>query len=172
MIGTIRKHSKWMWGIVITATIGSFLYWGSGNPTGGDGNYSGRDSVGEIQGRPVTRQEYSESMREMDLRFFFSSGSWPDSETARRGFDPQRESFFRVLLLRKAEQLQIHASLDATAKAANELLRGMSRGAPVPLAEFVSKLLAPRGLTGADFERYIHNEIIITTVTAFKGSIS
>ena len=102
MIGTIRKHSKWMWGVIITATIGSFLYWGANTRGGGNANYSGRDSVGEIQGRPVTRQEYSDAMREMDLRFYFSSGSWPDSETARRGFDSQRESFFRVLQIGRA----------------------------------------------------------------------
>ena len=28
MIGTIRKHSKWLWWIIAGLTVVSFVYWG------------------------------------------------------------------------------------------------------------------------------------------------
>jgi hypothetical protein len=160
MIGTIRKHSTWLWGIVITATVISFVYWGS--YTGG-GNYgAGADQLGSIMDRPVTRQEFNDAFREMQLRYFFSSGQWFDGDVQRSGFDPTRETYFRLLLLRKAKQVQIHVSLEATARTASELLRQLSGGSPVPLSEFVKQVLAPRQLTGADFERYVRNEMTIS----------
>ena len=38
MIGTIRKHSKWLWAVIITATIISFVYWGAGSSQVGSGS--------------------------------------------------------------------------------------------------------------------------------------
>jgi len=168
MIGTIRKHSTWMWGIIITGTIISFVYWGS--TPGSRGGAGGPDNYGTIYDQTIPRKEFVDTYREMELRHFFSTGEWPGSNDARNGFDPNRETYFRILLLRKAGQLEIHVSLDAIAKAAHEMLRGMNRGNPVPLAEFVRQVLAPRGLTGADLERYLRHELAIQQLLGLAGA--
>jgi len=166
MIGTIRKHSTWMWGITITAVIISFVWMGA--YTGS--NQGGPVNRGTIYDRNVTDREFVQTYREMEMRYFFSSGEWPGSDATRQGFDPQRETYFRILLLRKAEQLGVHVSLDAVAKAANEMLRSMNRGNAVPMAEFVRQVLAPRGLTGADFERYLRHEIAVQQLLGMAGA--
>jgi hypothetical protein len=169
MIGTIRKHSTWMWGIIITATVISFVYWGS-YTGGGGGGYQGGGNYGVILGQPIQRQEFVNTYREMEMRYRFSTGDWPGNDAMRSGFDPDRETYFRLLLLRKAAQLDIHASLDSVAKAANDMLRNANNGAPVSVGEFVKQALAPRGLTAADFERYLRHELIIQQLLSLAGS--
>lgn len=169
MIGTIRKHSKLLWGIVITAVIISFVWWGA-NPGGGSGNAGMTGNVGIIYGRPVPQKEYGSAYREMEIRYFFTNFEWPGNDATRRGFDPTRETFYRILLLRKADALEIHAGLDATAKSANEHLRRMNGGNPFALSEFLTRVLTPRGLTGADFERTIRNDLRIQQVLSMAGS--
>ena len=51
MIGTMRKHSTWLWSIIIVVVIFTFVIWGT-NPGshqggGGDGQY------GQILGKPM-----------------------------------------------------------------------------------------------------------------------
>jgi hypothetical protein len=60
MIGTIRKHSKWLWLIIIVATVISFVYWGAGPSRMGGGN-DGRVASGDfgsISGHKVTQQAF------------------------------------------------------------------------------------------------------------------
>src|SRR5688572_12215037 len=167
MIGTIRKHSTWLWGIVITGTIISFVYWGS--MPGGGGAGGGPDSYGTIYDRNIPRREFVDAYREMEMRYFFSSGGeWPGSDAARRGFDPNRETYFRILLLRKAAQLEIHVSLDAVATAAKQMLGAANN--PAALTEFVTKVLQPRGLTAADLERYLRHELVIQQLLGMAGA--
>lgn len=170
MIGTIRKHSNWMWGIIITATVISFLYWGSYTRSGGYSGSGPSANLGIIYGQPISRTEYVQTYKEMEMRYFFSSGEWPGNDALRTGFDPNRETYFRILLLRKAAQLDIHASLESTAKAANQMLSGANRGSGVALSDFVKQVLAPRGLTGADFERYMRNELVMQQLLSLAGA--
>ena len=61
MIGTIRKHSKWLWLIIITATIISFVFWGAG-PSRMDNGNGGRAAgdYGSIYGKKITADAYRE----------------------------------------------------------------------------------------------------------------
>ena len=67
MIGTIRKHSKWLWWIIAGLTVVSFVYWGvapsqrnaSGTRISGD--------YGTLYGHKITQQEFINARSEFYL---------------------------------------------------------------------------------------------------------
>src|SRR5208282_4032333 len=105
MIGTIRKHSKWLWVVIITLTVISFIYWGAApsgvNRNGGraGGNY------GTISGKKVTQQEYVQAVNEFKLFYLFHYGTWPDKQAKITEADIERETYLRLFLLQKASDL-------------------------------------------------------------------
>src|SRR5437899_10873584 len=102
MFGTIRKHQTWLWALIITAIIISFVwYFGA---TSKINNERRRDfNVGSINGERITQQDYVSAMREVDLQFFFfrSAGNWPTDEAKRSGWDQEREVYQLLLLIQK-----------------------------------------------------------------------
>src|SRR6476659_10226796 len=107
MFGTIRKHQTWLWAVIITLTIISFVVFFSPysklNPGQG-----GPANLGSINGVPLTPEEFSRTEREVFLRYFFMSGSFPNEETRKSGFDSIRETYLRLLLIHKQKDLNIH----------------------------------------------------------------
>ena len=157
MIGTIRKHSKWLWLVIIAATVVSFVIYFSPNQRfsdrgGGPGNY------GTMNGKTITREQFLQAMREVELRYYFNNQEWPDAATKRTGFDLERETYFRLLLIQKQEELGIQVNSEAVAKIAAAMLRSKNRGNPVPLEAFEKQVLNPHGLTLADFEHFIRHD--------------
>lgn len=56
MIGSIRKHSNWLWAIIVTAVIASFLIWSDAR--GGRSTFDlGGADFGKLYGRPITRDQ-------------------------------------------------------------------------------------------------------------------
>lgn len=166
MIGTIRKHSKWLWAIIIAATVICFVVYFSPYQRvsrGGPANF------GRIYGRPVTRDDYLDAQREAELQFFFRYGTWPEAEARRAGYDVERETYFRLLLIRKQEDLGIHVGPEAVARVAANLLRSLGRGQAVPLDVFVKQVLHRRGMTAEDFERFIRHDLGIQQLAAVAG---
>src|SRR5690349_4859568 len=117
MIGTIRKHQTWLWAVIITATIISFV-WYFGPQSKLSPGRSSSANLGSIDGAKLTPEEYSEAAREVELRYFFMSGSFPTEETRRSGFDANRETYYRLLLIHKQDELGIHVSSDLVAQTA------------------------------------------------------
>jgi len=75
MFGTIRKHQKWLWAVIITLTIISFVIFFSpyskmNSGVRRSGNY------GSINGQRVTDQDYINAYREVDLAHFLMTGRW------------------------------------------------------------------------------------------------
>ena len=59
MIGTIRKHSKWLWWFIAGLTIISFIYWGSAPATrNSGGGEAGRAIWVRSTDRKVTPDAY------------------------------------------------------------------------------------------------------------------
>ena len=56
MIGTIRKHSGWLWAVIIAATIISFVFWGTNQSRMGSGGGSG-GNFGSVYGKKITSDE-------------------------------------------------------------------------------------------------------------------
>lgn len=167
MFGTFRKHSQVLWWIIICAIIVTFVIWGSQTSrTGGD---SGSGSFGRINGENITLNRFLDAQREVYLMYFFSSGSWPDKGRTVAGFDVQRETYFRLLLVQKQEEMGVHVSEEAVAKVASERLRAINRGNPVPPEVFATQVLAPQGLSLADLERYLRHELGVQQLASVLG---
>jgi peptidyl-prolyl cis-trans isomerase D len=163
MIGTIRKHSKVLWIIIITVVIVSFVVFFSPytrtSRGGGEGNY------GMINGQRVTRDDYAHAQREVYLRYFFSIGQWPQLDNDQA----MRETYFRLMLIRKLEDLGIHISSESVAKAAADLLKAFNRGKPLPLDVFEREILAKQNLNADDFARFIQHDLGIQQLSSVLG---
>ena len=168
MIGTIRKHSTVLWIFIITIVIITFVFWGSNTSSVNDRS-RGDVNLGRINGEVVQLDDYRSAMREVYLLFFLSYGEWPDDNAKRMGFDVERETYFRLLMLQKLKQEKIHVADETVAKVAAELLRAMNRGQAASIAMFEQNVLKPRGLTALDFERYLRNYLGIQQLMTANG---
>ncbi len=170
MIGTIRKHSKWLWLIIIVATVISFIYWGAGpSRLGGGGGEGGRATgdFGTIYGHKITEQALAEARNGFYILYWFQSrGEWPDRNPNITEAVLQQEIYRRLMLKLKAQQLGIHVSDDAVVTVADDLLRSdllrsLSRdGRIVTLADFEKQILLPKGLTAQDFENFARQTLV------------
>jgi hypothetical protein len=157
MIGTIRKHQQWLWAVIITLTIISFVIFFSpysrvnsgAVPTGG---------YGSIYGKKVTAQDYANALREVNLHFLFMNRRWPDEDRKESRFDPEREAYQWLLLLQKQEQLGIHVGADVAAQMAQQMVRSFARSPDAAVPAFI-QLIGQRGYGVADLERYVRHFI-------------
>src|SRR5262245_11960931 len=98
MFGTIRKHQTWLWAIIITLTIISFVIFFSPYTKMDYGRR--RADYGSINGEKVTEEQFAQAWREVQLRYFFMSGGrWADEDAKKMGFDAERESYQWLLLV-------------------------------------------------------------------------
>src|SRR3954447_7830512 len=98
MFGTIRRHQKWLWIVISTVTIVSFVAFFSPQRRRQAGWTGSRDQVGSINGRPVYREEYASAYREAELRYLFSYGDWPGNDNmSRQSGVMEREARNRML---------------------------------------------------------------------------
>ena len=166
MFGTIRKHQTWLWAIIIVVIVISFVIYFNPSSQFDSGGVVRAGDFGTIGDEKITLDKFGAAQREIYLRFFTSYGDWPDKDSRNSGFDVERETFYRLLLLHKIKEQGIHVSTAVVAQHANEVLRSLGGGEPVPLSELVTRKLSERGLTAADFERFIRNEIAIQELAA------
>lgn len=165
MIGTIRKHSTWLWVIIIVVVIIAFVFWGAGPP-----GESGRYNFGSIAGQKVSREDMFRTQREIYLRFFFNNGRWPDHRVSEEDID--RETYYRLFLIRRMREMEIHVSPAVAAQTANDILRSVT-GQPMTLEAFENQILRPNA-NADDFERFIRHEIGIQqliSVVAMSGKL-
>src|SRR5208283_4290268 len=101
MIGTIRRHSGWLWGIIITATIISFVFWGAGPSRIGGGGGRMSNDYGTIYGRKITLQDYVEGRNEYYIFYRMHYNEWPDKNPNLSRDDLEREIYIRLLLNQK-----------------------------------------------------------------------
>jgi len=82
MLAHIRRHQRWLWAVIATLTIISFVYFldpSTGRRGGGRSIFSGEPSdYGYFNGRAITAEEYEQMKQEARLEYLFSSGRWPE----------------------------------------------------------------------------------------------
>ena len=168
MIGTIRKHQTWLWAVIVTATIVSFVMFFS--PTSRYNNGGGRSSgnFGAIDGERISETEYFNTVREVYLRHFFSTGEWPDRMADKSNFDEQRETYQWLFIIRKLDQYNIHVDTASVAKEADYITRQFTRGQAVPLDEFAQKVLQSHADVD-DFERYLRHDLGLRQLISVIG---
>src|SRR5208283_2397100 len=151
-------------GVIITATVISFIYWGAG-PSRMGGGSDGRAASGDfgsIYGHKVTQQAFVDARNNFYLFYWFRFGEWPNKNQNFPEADLDREIYIRLMLDQKADDLGIHVSIKEAAEAGAELLRSLGRnGQAVPLSEFVKQVLQPNGLTAGDFENFVRQTIVM-----------
>src|SRR5438128_10220974 len=127
MIGTIRKHQTWLWAVIITATIISFV-WYFGPSSRLNNERRGAANFGSINGERITQEDYMNGLREVELQFFFfqSRGNWPTEEAKRMGWDQQQEIYKLLLLIQKQRQMGIHISSEIAAQTGRNLLNQLA----------------------------------------------
>jgi SurA N-terminal domain len=175
MIGTIRKHSKWLWGIIATLTIISFLWWGAAPASRNSGGGRAGD-LGSIAGRKVTPDEYAQAERDVYIYHWLSTRQWPDRDPNVTPQDLRREVYFRLMLLQEGRNLGIYVSDDAVATAAKVILSAPVlvqalgvNGQSVPLNIFVKGVLQQRGFDAGHFEDFVRNDVIIDQLRQVMG---
>ncbi len=175
MIGTIRKHSGWLWGIIIIATVISFLFWGAAPATRNSGG-GGEGNLGSIAGRKVTPAAYIGVEHEVYIYHWLRFHQWPDRDPNYSEADLRRDVYVRLMLIQRGEDLGIRIGDDVVATMANQVLSSPNlaqalgiNGQSVPLDGFVKAILQPKGMDAGDFENLVRHDMIIDQLHQAMG---
>jgi hypothetical protein len=167
MIGTIRKHSKLLWGITIPVMIIALFFFFT--PQGKNGG-GGTINLGTINGKTVTPAAYQGAVNEFRLFYLFHYGVFPDKKSSVTDTDLEREAYIRLLLAQKADELGIHVGVDAVAAYAGQMIRSLGRnGQTITLDEFTKQVLTPNRLTVMDFENFVRHDLCIQQLVQTMG---
>ena len=167
MFGTIRRHQTWLWAVIITLTVISFvIYFSPYSRMNSGGGRRGPANLGSINGERVTEEQLANAQREMLLQYFFRNGRWPDEAT----MDQLRQEAYKwLLMIQKQEQMGIHVSDADAAETAKRLLIPFEQRGPIPVLDFVQQVLEPRGLQLADLERFCRHYLGIQELMSTVG---
>jgi hypothetical protein len=172
MFGTIRKHQKWLWLVIIAFTVISFVVYFSPYQRLSRGLGGRAVNFGTINGERVTPESYREAQADVFLLYRLTRGDWPDKDaTAKRmGFDGQRETYYRLLLIQKLNELNVQVGDKAVGRLATDFLQSIGRGGgAVSLGDFERQVLQERGMTADDFERFLRHELGIQQLISVAG---
>lgn len=171
MFATIRKHQSWLFAFIIAAVIVSFVIYFT--PTAGSGRRGSltRASFGTIDGKVITRKMFMEAYTEAHLSFFLRYGTWPDKSAAQFGFNSDKETRSRLLLIQKLKELNFRADQAAVAQwIVDHFTNPKQPGSAVAIYEgFVKVELRRRGILEGDFQRFIGHELGINHLAALAG---
>ncbi len=160
MIGTIRKHNKLLWMIIVPATILSFLWYFLPNSKYGvgGGRTPSAGNLGSIFDEPVTYEELQAAKQESRVLFRLNYQQWPDTEEQRKELVQIAQQ--RLLLNAELEQFHIKVTADAAARYTRQLL-GIKPEDNVPadkIYEELVKLAHEGSLTVDDFDRFARHQ--------------
>lgn len=170
MIGTIRKHSTWLWLIIIAATIVSFVvFFTPTSSTGGGGG--GPQTYGMMNGRPIPVEDYRAAALEAQLGFFVRYGVFPgDVDAARTGFDLERETRNRLVILAQLDELNIEVDDKSVA---DWIVRNFASpdqpGTARANYEQMIERLRQRSISAEQFSGYIRHEIGVAHMLSVVG---
>jgi SurA N-terminal domain len=165
MFGTIRKHQSWLWFIIIGVMVIGMITWQ--NSLGKSGNGQRGGNFGAIDGHVITETEFRNAESEATLQYLVRTHEWPDN-AAHSNFDLNRETYYRLFLIQKLEQYNIHTDNDTVAQFANIILRQFGNGQAIPLDALLEQL-KPHGITADDFQRFLEHYLSIQQLASVVG---
>ena len=169
MFGTFRKHQTWLWAVIITVIIFSFVIYFSPYSKMNDSRH-GPVNLGSINGDRISEQQFINARNEIYLRTFFSNGRWPDEEARKQSGQVERETYQWLLMVQKQERLGIHVSDDVAAQVAKGMLSSLQRAGVIPSGEvFLGQILPSAGLKLDDFERFVRHYMGMQELIATVG---
>lgn len=165
MFGTIRKHQTWLWAIIITVIIISFVIFFSPYSKMNDSR-RGPANYGSINGQRISEQDFANAWHEVELRTFLMNGRWPDDREKK---NMEEEAFKWLLLVQKLNNQGIHVGDEAAAQTARGMLVQLQRAGVSSPEFFVKQVLQPRNMDIADFERFVRHYLGIQELIAAVG---
>jgi hypothetical protein len=175
MFASIRRHQKWLWGVIVTLTIISFVILmdpSYGTRRGGGSGTDLKSVVGEINDRKITLEELLQTRDEAHLRFKLYTGQWPgQDESTRQMFDIDREVQERLVLLEKLRELRVALSDEAAADWITAAFRDRETGKynPETYRRIVQGELAKVGVTEEKFRQFARHEAGIQHLISLAG---
>lgn len=164
MFGTFRKHSQFLWWIIIAGTIVSFvIFFNPSSKLGGGGGDSVRsgETGASIEGRAIGVDEFNDAVREEMIFYFLQHGEWATQEKLRQqNYQIDQRAYQRIALNQKAKDLGINPTAKAAARMVEEMF-GAREGQTVSaddLAKFEQRNLIPNHLTLEDFARFARHQ--------------
>jgi hypothetical protein len=134
---------------------------GSGPSRTGGGGSSGGD-YGSIYGHKIMPNAFRDAEAEVYLNYYLRTGAWPGKSPNISQKDLDEQIYMRLMLVQKAEDLDIHITDAAAATVASEILRSFGRnGQAVSMDLFEKQVLQPGKLTVEDFKNYIRHDLAI-----------
>ena len=113
MFVKFREYQKVLWFIIILALVPGLVFvFSSLSGMSKSGSMFSGDSIkdyGSINGRSISREEFIEALEEASLRYFFNYGNWPEKND-RTGYNIERETYTRLLLIEKQKEFGIKVS--------------------------------------------------------------
>ena len=158
MIGTIRKHQQWLWAIIITLTIASFVIFMGGR--GGQNGAGSRDvNFGSIGGEKVSKDDYINARNEALLEVLFTTRQPFKGQSEQERMDLERRIYVRLLIIKKEEEFGVSVTSEKAGQFATRLIQQFGSGGAVTPEDFRKYVLEPQGLTFADLDRFMRHEI-------------
>jgi hypothetical protein len=168
MFGTIRKHQTWLWVVIITVIVISFVIYFSPYSRLND-TRRGPVNLGSINGERISEEQFVNARNEVYLRSFCLTGRWPDEE-ARRGGQIERDTYQWLLMIQKQRQLGIHVSSEVASQVAKGMLASLQHARIISSPEaFLQQLLPRNGFKIEDFERFVRHYLGVQELVAAVG---
>jgi hypothetical protein len=169
MFGTFRKHQTWLWAVIITVIIFSFVIYFSPYSRMNDSR-RGPANLGSINGERISEQQYVNARNEVFLRTYFTTGRWPDEEARKQSGQVEREIYQWLLMIQKQQRMSIHVSDAAAAQVARGMLGSLQRAGIIPSPEvFLAQVLPAAGFKLDDFERFVRHYLGMQELVSAVG---
>jgi len=158
MFGTIRKHQQWLWVVIITAVIISFVVYFTPNQGPGNGN-RGNQQLGTIDGKSVDDQQIRSALSQAKLSGFLRYGeAFQSGRAEQMGFNLKQETMQRLFLGIRLKEAGIQVSDDAVAVWIREYLKDPKTGV-VNFDAFLKNALQPSGFSESEFFEFVRYEV-------------
>jgi hypothetical protein len=169
MFGTIRRHQKWLWAVIITLTVISFVIYFSPYSKMNSSERRGPVNLGTLNGQRISEESFWSAEHEIALRYFIMSGGRAPDEETKRNFE--RETLQWLFLIDKQDQFGIHISADKVAEVArNMVFSSFQRSGAGNLSpETAARLLEANGFQSGDLERYVDHYLGLQELIATFG---
>ncbi|MGV3772341.1 MAG: SurA N-terminal domain-containing protein [Verrucomicrobiales bacterium] len=174
MFSQIRRHQKWLWILISSLVIVSFVWYFNPNAGAGGGPQQDNDVVGTLGGEPISRSQYVNTLKEAQLWYLFRFQEWPqDNDFYRQmGRPVERHLRERLVLIKRLNDLGIKVSDEAVGSYIFDFFKDRETKTfrKEYVDNFVNQQLAPRGIRRVDFERFVRHELGIQHLVQLAGS--
>ena len=159
MFGTIRKHQRWLWVLIIAAVIISFVAFFSPNQGGGRGG--GASVIGMLDGKPVSDTDVRDQLRLAELSGFLRYGpNYRSAQAQRMGFSLKQALAQRMLIESRRKAYGIEVSDEAVARWIREYLTD-PKTKSLNYEGFIQNSLIPQGFTKSQFVDFVRQEVAL-----------